>query len=111
VRGAVELSLQEDANGQPVNDCRRCWSQRRQALNCPKIDPEDPEWRAAGPTVCPVPALEADPWILAVLRASAIDPGLTPADVCLWFFEGMEAARAGRARQLKDRMMTARQER
>ena len=107
----MELSLQEDANGQPVNDCRRCWSQRRQALHCPKIDPEDPEWRATRETLCPVPALERDPWTLAVLRAAAIEPGLSPADVCLWFWEGIETARAARGRQLKDRMIRSQQER
>ena len=104
VREAVRLSLEEDPNGRPVNDCRTCWSARRRALQCPKPDPNDPAYQATGDTLCRVPALEDDPWTLAVLRASNIDPGLHPSETCAWFGSLIETAKAERGRSLKERM-------
>lgn len=104
VRDAVRLSLEEDGNGRPLNDCNTCWSMRRQALRCPKGDPAAPDWTPDGPTRCRVPAIESDPWVLSVLRASNIEPGLGPQDVCLWYFAGIETARAERGRVLRERM-------
>lgn len=101
------MSLEEDPSGRPVNDCRSCWSSRRRALQCPKPDPDDPSYEATGPTLCRVPGLEAEPWILAVVRAANIE-SLTPADVCPWFWGGIEIAKAERGRLLRERMRSSR---
>jgi hypothetical protein len=55
-----------------------------------------------------VPALERQPWVLAVLRASNIEPGLSPDDVDSWFWVGIEVAKSERARCLKTRMRSDR---
>lgn len=53
---------------------------------------------------CPVPEVEADPWVLSALQAANIDT-LDPSDVDLWYWGMVCACRAERGRVIKDRSL------